>query len=64
MRNDDEIFYRVIYRDCNNEVHFQDYETKKELLLNTPEIVNELISVRKFHGEVSRDVTYLFKKFF
>lgn len=56
-------FYRIIYRDTNNEVHFKDYDTKLDFLRN-PLYDCTLISVRKFKGETSRDVTYLFKKFF
>lgn len=57
-------FYRVIYRDCNNEVYFLDYETRKDLLLNAPTEIKELIDVRKFKGETSRSVAYLFENIF
>lgn len=57
-------FYRVIYRDCNNEVCFLDYETRKDLLLNAPTEIKELIDVRKFKGETSRSVAYLFENIF
>lgn len=56
-------FYRIIYRDVNNEVHFKDYDTKLDFLRNSLYDCT-LISVRKFKGETSRDVTYLFKNFF
>ena len=63
MRDINKEFYRIIYRDVNNEVHFKDYDTKLDFLRN-PLHDCTLISARKFKGETSRDATYLFKKFF
>lgn len=63
MRDVNKEFYRIIYRDVNNEVHFKDYDTKLDFLRN-PLYDCTLINARKFKGETSRDVTYLFKKFF
>lgn len=63
MRSDDVIFYRIIYRNENGEVHFKDYKTKEDFLIH-PLYDCILISARKFKGETSRDVTYLFRKFF
>ena len=63
MRDNNVVFYRIIYRDKNGEIHFKDYEAK-EVFLRNPLHDCILISARKFKGETSRDVTYLFKKFF
>lgn len=64
MRDNNKKFYRIIYKDSNNEVHFKDYETKKDFLLDAPYNDIVFISARRFKGETSRDVTYLFEKFF
>ena len=58
----EEEFIRVIYKDADG-IHFNDFKDKEDLIRHSNEELN-VISIVKFFGKKSKDVTHLYKKYF